>query len=337
MHAPDSVLSKFSKFDAAMQLDLFKQFYTEGLEEIKYLLQQFDQNSSSEAIKSSENVIGQKHINIVDPLCSIFNLNMMDDILEIMPQSSIFIKVTGSSGCSSIQYINSIFFQLKEYIDSIKIESVLSSSFAEKLSALNSILGKTERQIVMIFFNFHHFTSKECQSLLYTIFNAKKNLTFVTIGSKVNSSDHLEKRLKSRMGRKTICFLPSLKLDQIIIQLEAYLSSDKPSTKVKKNWNIHISKVLRSTNVKILLEKFCEISIFAHFRKFVIKLASEVCKKKFFDCSVFESSFNSILDESSYLLQDQNLIETAFFSCIYAYANKNLTAFTFYDIYKCKY
>uniref|UniRef100_A0A1B6LXP6 Origin recognition complex subunit 4 n=1 Tax=Graphocephala atropunctata TaxID=36148 RepID=A0A1B6LXP6_9HEMI len=182
---------------------------------------------------------------------------------------------------------------LKEIICQLHLQELegdrVAGSFSDNLlfllQSLRSGDRNTSKPVIFILDEFHLFCSHRNQTLLYNLFEAAQAswapICVVGMTSRVDVTELLEKRVKSRFSHRSILLLPNPTKNERLQLFKMLLTFEITDSKMKNSfplrWNENISSLCKDQSVQNVLEKqlFCD-SDEKLFRSFLLLLLCKI-------------------------------------------------------------
>ncbi|XP_054268285.1 origin recognition complex subunit 4-like [Macrosteles quadrilineatus] len=182
---------------------------------------------------------------------------------------------------------------LKEIIGQLHLDELegdrVAGSFSDNLLFLLHSLKtgdkETSKPVIFILDEFHLFCYHRNQTLLYNLFEAAQAsyapICVVGMTTRIDVTELLEKRVKSRFSHRTILLLPAptdierMQLFKSLLCIES--ESGRRKDKFVQNWNSSVNNLCGNSEVKEVVEKllFHDISE-KSFRSFLLYLVSQL-------------------------------------------------------------
>ena len=150
------------------------------------------------------------------------------------------------------------------------------------LASLRSdVTGRHSKPIVFVLEEFGLFCNHKNQTLLYNLFDVAQSraapIIVIGVSSSLDVIESLEKRVKSRFNHRQLTMLPFHNAESYYQAVKHYLTvPDKlRSVKLSSEWNQHISKLLKATDVRKTLERIFYLnSTIGYLKQYLFTLLS---------------------------------------------------------------
>lgn len=179
---------------------------------------------------------------------------------------------------------------LKEITRQLNLENVVGDrvfgGFAQHLEFLlaslrSDVTGRNSKPIVFVLEEFGLFCNHKNQTLLYNLFDVAQSraapIIVIGVSSSLDVIESLEKRVKSRFNHRQLTMLPFHNVESYYQAVKHYLTvPDKLcSVKLSSEWNQHINKLLKATDVRKTLERIFYLnSTIGYLKQYLFTLLS---------------------------------------------------------------
>ncbi|MEN2499634.1 MAG: origin recognition complex subunit 4, partial [Marteilia pararefringens] len=188
---------------------------------------------------------------------------------------------------------------------------------------------------IFLIYDCEIFASPKHLSLIYSILDATKHhstlISTILVSSKCDATEYFEKRLKSRLGKYQINFMPQLSTDTINKCLIEFLDPIFKS----KSQKLKSKKKLQSECIKKIIEKLQTLSQFTLFVPFILKISMKLLSSnnKFTEGLITEA-YQELIDSfdiKPFISHPQQFLLTAVVR--FSHKSPHVSSFTFKMIY----